>query len=115
MSRKNDKISLIGQEILQAIEKQHITKTDLCKKMDISRSTLYSWINGATAPDHNELQTLYKILNIRTEQLNPVRLMKDIIEDGNYIGMHKRVYDQLEENWATNRELIRQLVAKLTS
>ena len=108
MSRKKDTFSVIGKEILQGIEKQGITKADLCRKMDISRSTLYSWLYGYTAPDHNDLQKVYKILDVKSEQVKQPRHMRDIIEDDNYIGMHKRVYDALDESLATFQELARQ-------
>jgi transcriptional regulator with XRE-family HTH domain len=106
MSNKSTSFSQIGKEILQALEDQRLTKKFLYEKLDISRGTLDNWIYGITTPDHNEVQKIYDLLHINVQK--HTRTMRDIIEDENYIGMHKRVYDQLEENWLTNRDLLRQ-------
>jgi transcriptional regulator with XRE-family HTH domain len=113
MSNKLTTISALGKEILQAIENQRLTKKYVYSKLGISRGTLDNWIFGATAPDHQELQKVYNLLNINVQK--HTRTMRDIIDDGDYIGMHKRVYDQLEENWATNRELLRQAMDTIRS
>lgn len=111
MSRKNDKISPLGKRILEAIEEQGLTKTSLCQKMDISRSTLYSWISGATAPDSNEVQLLYRILNINQQE----RSFRDEIFEGDYIGLHRRVWEEFEKSRKSDRDLLQQAMAILAS
>ena len=106
MSNKMSNISSIGQKILQELEKQRLTKKWLYSEMGISRGTLDNWISGQTAPDHNELQIMYKLLNIHVENKTQ-RSIRDVIEDENYIAMHVRVYNQLEESLIQNRELLR--------
>src|ERR687898_414432 len=108
-------ISNLGREITQALEKQRLTKKWLYAKMGISRGTLDNWISGATAPDHNQLQEMYNFLGIGVHTEKQVRSMRDVIEDQSYIAMHKRVYDQLEENWVTNRELLKQAMDTIKS
>lgn len=97
MSNKKYKISELGKEILQGIKNQHITKTNLALQMEITRATLYNWISGDTAPDHNELTKLYKILNIGAQNAS----FRHQIFEGDYIGMHKRAWDQFEETLKT--------------
>jgi transcriptional regulator with XRE-family HTH domain len=113
MQNNSANISAIGKEILHAIESQRLTKKYVYEKMGISRGTLDNWISGVTAPGHAELQAIYQILNIGVK--NKQQSFRDIIEDKDYIGMHKRVYDQLEENYATNRELLRQAMETIRS
>lgn len=58
-----NKIISIGEKIWQEAEKQRFTKTSFCKKMGISRTTLYSWIKALTSPSLDELAKASKLLN----------------------------------------------------
>ena len=108
MSNKLSNFSALGKEISEALDKQRLTKKWLYSKMGLSRGTLDNWISGATAPDHQELQKIYELLGLNAQKNKHIRAMHDIIEDDNYIGMHKRVYDSLEASLATFQELARQ-------
>jgi transcriptional regulator with XRE-family HTH domain len=104
MSNKIDKISPLGKKILKALEDQRLRKKDIYDRMGISRGTLDNWISGATAPDHDKLEQMFRILDIKQEgQAQP---FKHLIFEGDYVGLHKRAWDQLEETLAQNRELL---------
>lgn len=111
MSNKIDKISPLGKRILEQIKSQRLTKKHVYDKMGISRGTLNNWISGATAPDHNELEKMLKILGISAQHPKP---FWDEIREGEYIGMHNRVWAQHELTMETQRELLKDLVKKLT-
>lgn len=104
MSNKIDKISPLGKKILKALKDQRLRKKDIYDKMGISRGTLDNWISGATAPDHNQVELMFKILGIVSAVVPSFR---DEIFEGDYIGMHKRVWSQHEENMKTHRELLK--------
>lgn len=108
MSNKTDKISPLGKRILERIRSQRLTKKYVYDSMKISRGTLDNWISGTTAPDHNELELMFKILGI---DVKPQPSFRDEIFEGEYIGMHKRVWTEHELTMATHRELLKDLVA----
>jgi transcriptional regulator with XRE-family HTH domain len=114
MSNNSANISAIGKEILQAIENQRLTKKYVYTKMGISRGTLDNWISGATAPGLSELQQLRKILDINVQRGHHERSFRDEIFEGDYIGLHKRVWDQLEKSMNSDRELLKQAMAMLS-
>lgn len=110
MSNKIDKISPLGKKILKALKDQRLRKKDIYDKMGISRGTLDNWISGATAPDHNQVELMFKILGIVSATVPSFR---DEIFEGDYIGLHKLVWAELAENMKTQRELLGQLVQKI--
>jgi transcriptional regulator with XRE-family HTH domain len=65
VSNKLDKKFNIGQKIWQLAQSKGFTKTSFVAEMKITRSTLYSWIDGRTAPDYYELVRVSKILDIQ--------------------------------------------------
>lgn len=104
MSRKLDEKISIGKRIWQEAEKQQLTKADFSKKMDISRQTLDNWINGDSAPDYYKLELASKILGVAFWPESPPRSFKDEIFEGDYIGMHKKVWATIEHGIYHERE-----------
>lgn len=64
MSNKNDKISPLGERILQELKRQRFKKKNLYDGLGISRGTLDNWIAGTTTPSHEEVAEMSKILSI---------------------------------------------------
>lgn len=103
MSSKMDEKSSIGKRIWQEAEKQGFTKVDFAKKMGISRQTLDNWIEGASTPDYNEVELASKILDVIFWKQ---RSFKDEIFEGEYIGMHKRVWTTIEKGTDNDNKLL---------
>jgi transcriptional regulator with XRE-family HTH domain len=104
-----DEKSQIGKKIWQEAERQNFTKVAFSKKMGISRQTLDNWIDG-TSPTYDEVQKASKILGIQFGQANS---FKDQIFEGEYIGMHKRVWTNIENGSINDRKLLLSLAETL--
>lgn len=113
MPNKLDNILTIGAKIWHYANSQAFTKTDFAKKMGISRTTLDNWINGETNPDYDKVQLASKILGIEFGNEPHQRSFRDEIFEGDYIGMHKRVWGQLEGSMDNDRKLLLSLAEAL--
>src|SRR5688572_12175974 len=111
MSNKLTNISSLGKEILQAIESQRLTKKYVYSKLGISRGTLDNWISGATAPDHNELEAMLKILGIDDKEPPSFRYQ---ISEGDYVGLHKLAWAEFQETLTHSRKLLSEIVGNNT-
>lgn len=112
MSNKLNTILTIGARIWHYANSQGFTKIDFAKKMGISRTTLDNWINGKTNPDYQEVEMASKLLGVQfgNEQR---RSFRDEIFEGDYVGMHKRVWSQLEGSMDNDRKLLLSLAETL--
>lgn len=103
MSREIDKKSRIGAEIWKAADKQGLTKQDFAKKMGISRQTLDNWIGGVD-PGFENVQLASTILDTYFGRKPPDRPFKEEIFEGEYLGVHKRIWEQMELDRITDRQ-----------
>lgn len=112
MSNKLDKIFPIGAKIWQAAENQGYKKQDFAKKMNVSRGTLDNWIKDITSPSYEEVELASKILGVQISQ-GQQRSFRDEIFEGDYIGLHKRVWTQIENSMNHDREIMKTLAQAL--
>lgn len=76
MSRKLDKKVSIGERIWNAADNQGVTKGALAKSLNISRTTLDSWIKGTTHPDYEQILSASRILNVQfLSEPDPIKTM----------------------------------------
>ena len=67
---KSEKIDsvLFGDKIIKILDCLNLNKTDICKICNVSRPTLYSWINNQTMPKDSNFEKINMIYEI-TKQL----------------------------------------------
>lgn len=81
------------------------------RKLPVSLLTKWKEVYGE---DLMKLANGEKEPNVSRETNKNVSFRDEIFE-GDYIGLHKRVWDQLEKSMNSDRELLRQAMTKLTS
>lgn len=84
------------ERLKQLIDNKEFTKTSLHKKIGVSRETLDNYLKGKTSPTTEDVKKMSKILGESFGKETP-RTFRDEIFEGDYIGMHKRVWDRLEK------------------
>lgn len=128
-----DLLNILSQEverlnqILSQLVKEKGTNKDVAKPLGITPQALGKYMKGRKLP----LALVTKWKDVYGEDLMQLAGLSekqkvpretkgnqsfwDEIREGDYIGMHKRVWTQHELTMATHRELLKDLVKKLTN
>lgn len=100
------------ERLKQLIDNKEFTKTSLHKKIGVSRETLDNYLKGKTSPTTEDVKKMSKILGESFGKEIP-RTFRDEIFEGDYIGIHKRVWEQLEGSMNNDRKLLLSLADTL--
>lgn len=82
-----------------------------------TRPTINAWTKkNEVEVTKEEAEKLAKLLKVSLHDLTGLsteKSFRDEIFEGDYIGLHKKVWEQMEANMVLHREVIRDLVKKL--
>jgi hypothetical protein len=116
-------VKKINEVLVRRVKELGGNQAEIARKIGFKSQTFGNYLKGRKLPLElieawkrvykEDLQDLADEINVSRETNQ--RSFRDEIFEGDYIGMHKRVYDQLEENYATNRELLRQAMETIRS
>lgn len=90
----------------------------IAKLLGKTRQTINAWTKRASVEvTKAEAEKLAKALKVSLQDLTDEngggRSFRDEIFEGDYIGLHKKVWEQMEANMILHRDVIRDLVKKL--
>ena len=60
---------MIGEKIKELRERNKLTQSDLAKLLNITRSSVYAWESGLSAPSTQYIAELARILKVSTDYL----------------------------------------------
>lgn len=101
------------ERLRQLIDSKHFTKVALCAKIGITRETLDNYLEGKTSPTTKGVEKMSKKLGEVRLPVENSRSFRDEIFEGDYIGLHKRVWAQLEGSMQNDRVLLLTLAETL--
>lgn len=117
---KNKFIVINGARLKAIREEKGVNQEDLSPKIGRSRQTIVTWEGKSKVKIELTIANkLVKALDIslddltKDKTLNNSRSFRDEIFEGDYIGLHKRVWEQMEANNILHRDVIRDLIKKL--
>lgn len=115
---KNKFIVISGLHLKALRESKGLNQDDLAPKIGRARQTIVTWEGKPKVKIEIDVAVkLAKVLDVPIEDLTKDKTFqkkpsfRDEIFEGDYIGMHKRVWTEHELTMATHRDLLRDLVA----
>lgn len=105
-------------DLIKSKKGERITQGTVAELLGKQRPTINAWTKKAAVDvTEKEAEKLAKLLKVSLHDLTgndtTTKSFKDEIFEGDYIGLHKRVWDQMEANMILHRELLRDLAKKL--
>lgn len=105
-------------DLIRSKKSDGISQGAVADLLGKQRPTINAWTKKVAVDiTEKEAEKLAKFLKVSLHDLTVndtvTKSFRDEIFEGDYIGLHKRVWDQMEANMILHRELLRDLAKKL--